>query len=83
LIVEKLTEEEWSLYEVLRHPAWCGEFVRQMELELAGMEGEPWIHTDYQYDFLMDYGPQVSLSCARAVGTLEDIYLYLSGIDVG
>lgn len=68
MIVEKLTEEEWSLYEVLRHPAWCGEFVRQMELELAGMEGEPWIHTDYQYDFLMDYGPQVSLSCARAVG---------------
>jgi intein/homing endonuclease len=43
-----------------------------MELELENMEGEPWIHTDYQYDFLMDYGPQVSLSCARAVGKCLD-----------
>lgn len=71
MIVEKLAEEEWALYEVLRHPAWCGEFVRNMELELEDVEGEPWVHTNYQYEFLLDFGPQVSLCCGRAVGKTE------------
>ncbi len=68
MIVEKLSEEEWSLYEVLRHPAWCGEFVRNLDVTEGG---EPWVHDDYQYEFLLDFSSQVSLCCARAIGKTE------------
>jgi hypothetical protein len=70
LIVEKLSEEELALYEVLRSPEWFGEFIYNLGME----EGvEPWEFTDYQKEFLLDFSSHVSLRCGRAVGKTESI----------
>jgi hypothetical protein len=70
-IVEKLTEEELALYEVLRDPVWFGEFV--FNLEIDEEDEEPWIFTDYQVEFLEDFNENVCLRCGRAVGKTESI----------
>ncbi len=70
MIVERLTEEEWAIYEVFRNPVWCGEFTRNLALEKSD---PPWVFTDYQKEFLLDYGNLVSLRCGRALGKTESI----------
>lgn len=75
MIIEKLTEEEWALYEIMRDPAWFGEFVYNLDTE----EGEEtWELTDYQYEFLLDYSELVSLSCGRSVGKTEALKIKIA-----
>ncbi len=63
-LTEKLTEEELALVEIIRHPVWCGEFLRSLSTE----EEEKWEYTIYQKEFLCDFNEFVSMCCARAVG---------------
>ena len=66
----KLTRAELSLYEILRHPAWCSSFLRNEDIS---EEGEPWELTSYQVEMLCDHGTYVSLCCGRSVGKSETI----------
>jgi len=71
-IVEKVNDEELALYEVLRHPVFCCEFLRELDDE------EDWEYTQYQQEMLCDYAPRVSFCTARTVGkttVLEDIVI--------
>jgi len=66
-IVQKLTEEELALLEILRHPLFCGEFLRDLTDEkIEGMES--WEYTSYQKEFICDFNPYVSITAGRAVG---------------
>ena len=62
MLIEKLDEFELALYEVMRDPVWCGEFLYSLEGETG------WEFTDYQRDILWDYNPLVSICAGRAVG---------------
>lgn len=62
-LTEKLTEEELALLEIIRHPVWCGEFIRSFD-----DDEEDWEYTDYQKEFICDFNQFVCLCCARAVG---------------
>lgn len=60
-IIPRLTDEELALIEIIRHPVWCGEFIR-------GFDDNNWEYSDYQKEFLCDFNSYVSICCARAVG---------------
>lgn len=64
-IVEKVNHEDILLYEILRHPVLCGEFIDN--LDKAPHEEEFEYH-DYQKEMLCDFNPNVELTCARSVG---------------
>lgn len=65
-IVKKLTEEELAVYEIIRHPIWCSEFLRDLDLDEEAEE--KWEYTNYQEEFLCDFNPYVSICCGRTVG---------------
>jgi len=68
MIVEKLTEEELALYEVLRNPVFCGEFLASLEMDEEVIGAKKFEYTDYQREFLLDYSPQVNIHAGRAIG---------------
>lgn len=70
MIIPRLTDEELALYEVIRHPVWCSEFLRNYD---TPEEGDAWILTPYQTEMLCDHNQFVSLCCGRAVGKSETI----------
>jgi hypothetical protein len=61
----KISHEELYLYELLHHPVLCGEFLNNID-KLEGEERFEYVF--YQKEFICDFNPYVSLSCARAVG---------------
>ena len=63
-IKKKLTEEEHALYEILRHPDWCGEFLHELDTSTDII----FEYTEYQKEFLCDFNPRVSICAGRAVG---------------
>lgn len=64
-IVEKITFDEILLYELIRHPVLCGEFIDNLDL----LENEePIIYSTYQKEFACDFNDHVGISCARSVG---------------
>ncbi len=63
MIIERLTDEELALYEVLRNPVWCGEFLASLESEEQDFK-----YTNYQREILLDFSPQVSVRAGRSVG---------------
>jgi hypothetical protein len=71
-VVEKVTQEDLILYEILRNPVLCTEFIynvdRQEEDRIKPFEWD-W----YQKEFICDFNPFVSLCCGRAVGKSESI----------
>lgn len=64
-LVQRLSEEEWALYEIIRHPVWCGEFIRDLPLS---PEDERWEYSLYQEEMLCDFNEHVSFCCGRSVG---------------
>jgi hypothetical protein len=79
-VLEKITQEELILYELLRHPALCGEFIRNVDSMDKLDTEEEFVHTSYQNEVLCDFSTRVSLCCARAVGktlTITDIDIWL------
>ncbi len=64
-IVEKITQDDLIVYELLKNPVLCTEFI--YGLDLLETE-EKFEYTYYQREFLCDFNSYVSLSCARSVG---------------
>lgn len=78
-IVEKLDEEELALVEMLRHPVWFGELMR--ELEPGREDDDIFEYSDYQVAILCDFNNFVNLTAGRSVGktvVLEDKLQWLS-----
>lgn len=70
-ITAKLTQDELALYEVLRHPLWNAEFMRNLDIDPE--TEEPWELSDYQAEMICDHASHVALCCGRAVGKSESI----------
>lgn len=73
-IVEKITQEDLALYEIFKNPALFGEFVMNIDNQ---EKDEVFELTQYQKEFMLDFGNYVSLTCARAVGKTVSISLLL------
>lgn len=64
-IVERVDREELALYEVLRHPILCGEFINNIDkLEYE----EPFEYHYYQNELICDFSSYVNIRAARSVG---------------
>lgn len=62
---EKITQEDLHLYEILKNPVLCGEFINNIDKLPHEEEFE---FTIYQKEMLCDFNSYVVLSCARAIG---------------
>lgn len=63
---EKITQDDLMLYEIMRNPVLCGEFVNNVDLDPR--YDVPFEYTYYQRDMLCDFNSYVSLCTARATG---------------
>ncbi len=77
MIEEKLDQEDLWLYEVIRHPVLCGEFLHNID---AHVKDEEWEYVGYQSEIICDFDYYVSVCCARTVGktvALTDILIWI------
>lgn len=71
-VKEKVTQQDLVLYEILKNPVLCTEFVYNLDVvESEHIKRFEW--DTYQRDFLCDFNPYVSLCCGRAIGKSESI----------
>ena len=76
-LVEKPSREDLLLYEVLRNPAWCAEFIYNMD-KVNGLD-EEFSFTWYQDEILCDFNSYVSICTSRASGKcLEESSMILN-----
>jgi len=76
-ILEKVTQEDLILYEILRNPVLFFEFISNFDRESWEDEFKLDI---YQKEFMLDFNSHVSISCARSVGktaSLSGIILWI------
>lgn len=64
-ISEKATQQDLILYEILKNPVLCGEFINNIDKETWEEEFE---FTQYQKEALCDFNSYVSLCQARSTG---------------
>lgn len=69
-IVEKLTYDELILFEVLRNPVLCTEFIYNIDL-VPGVD-TPFEFSWYQREMMCDFNDHVSICTARATGKCLD-----------
>jgi|WetSurMetagenome_2_1015567.scaffolds.fasta_scaffold04344_9 hypothetical protein len=69
MIKERLAPEELAIVELIRHPIWCAELVRNISRD----DDDKWVHSDYQREMLCDFGHFIVLCCGRAVGKTETL----------
>lgn len=77
-VKEKATQQDLILYEILRHPAMCAEFIRNIDVDLR--YSEPFRFTWYQNEILCDFNNFVSVCTARATGktvSLSSLYIWI------
>jgi intein/homing endonuclease len=68
-VSEKVCQDDLILYEILKNPELCYEFIANIDK----LEWEEKIElTWYQKEFICDFNNYVSLSCGRAVGKCLD-----------
>ena len=66
MLLKKLDDYELALLEVLEHPLFCSQFLRN--------EFDPtWEHTEYQQDILSDCNSYISFRAARSSGKSETL----------
>ncbi|RPI82645.1 MAG: hypothetical protein EHM34_06600 [Nitrosopumilales archaeon] len=78
MIKQKITQQDLVLYEILRNPALCAEFIHNVDLDPR--YDDPFINTIYQKETLCDFNSHVSMATARAVGktvTLESLITWI------
>ena len=76
-IVEKVSQSDLALYEILRNPVLCGEFIHNFDNSEYDSE---WEYSFYQREFLCDFNSYVDVCQARATGktvALSDLLLWL------
>lgn len=71
MIKEKANQEDLILYEVLRNPVLCGEFINNVDTNPK--YDEVFEYTWYQKEILCDFNSYVSASTARAIGKTRAI----------
>ncbi len=74
-IKEKLSLEDIFFEEILTHPVHFAEFENNVD-----DRGVDWNLTQYQKEFICDFGSYVSMTCGRAVGktwALSEVLLWL------
>lgn len=74
----KPTAEEMMLYEILRHPVLCSEFIYNIDL-VDGLD-DPFEFSWYQKEILCDFNDHVSVCTARATGktvSLSSIIIWM------
>lgn len=74
-LLEKIMQEDLALYEIIRNPALCGEFLYNLDLD--PVLDTPFEFTWYQRDILCDFNPYVSICTARATGKTVSQYSLL------
>lgn len=76
MIEQKVTHEDLYLYEILRNPCLCAEFIRNIDLDER--YDDPIENNIYQNETLADFNSHVSMCTARAVGkTWTDVSLIM------
>lgn len=66
MIEEKITQEDLVLYEILRNPCLCSEFIHNVDLD--DRYDQQFYNVDYQNEALADFSTHSSMCTARAVG---------------
>lgn len=66
MIEQRISQEDLQLYELLRNPCLCAEFIHNVDLDER--YDEPFENTIYQKEALADFNNHVSMNTARAVG---------------
>ena len=74
-LAEKITQEDLILYELLKHPVLCPEFIYNVDLDPK--LDTPFEFQSYQKEILCDFHPYVSMATARAVGKTVSQYSLL------
>jgi hypothetical protein len=78
-IVEKITQEDLALYEILRNPVLCNEFINNYDKK--EWEDE-FIFDWYQVQMLCDFHYHVSIATARSIGKTVSLVSLLTWIVV-
>lgn len=66
MITEKVSHEDLLLYEIIRHPVLCAEFINNIDLDPK--YDREFGFDVYQKEILCDFNDHVSIASARAVG---------------
>lgn len=74
-VVERITQQDLIIYELLKNPALCGEFLYNLDLDSE--LDEPFEFAWYQKEILCDFNPYVSVCTSRAVGKTVSQYSLL------
>lgn len=78
MIVEKPTRDDLLLYEIIKNPVLCTEFI--YNVDLVPILDEPFEFSWYQKEVLCDFHPYVSLCQARATGktvSLTSLFIWI------
>lgn len=76
-IREKLSHDEILLYEMLKHPVFCAEFIENIDKRSYDKKFELY---KYQQEMLCDFNHYVSFACARAIGktvALSSLFIWI------
>lgn len=74
-LVQKVSQEDIILYEILKHPVMCSEFIYNIDLD--PQYDTPFEFVEYQNEIMCDFNPYVSMATARAVGKTVSQYSLL------
>lgn len=78
MIEQKITQDDLIIYEILRNPVLCAEFIYNVDIDEK--YDEQFELTQYQKETLADFNNHVSMCTARAVGktvTLVSLILWV------
>jgi hypothetical protein len=71
---ERITQEDLILYEIMRNPVLCGEFLLNLD---RPERDEEFLLTQYQKEILSDFNDHVSVRAGRAVGKTVSLTLLI------
>jgi hypothetical protein len=75
MITEKITQEDLMLYEILKNPVLCPEFIYNIDSD--PILDKPFEFSWYQREIMADFNPHVSICTARATGKTVSQYSLL------
>ncbi len=70
MITPKLPQDDLYLYEIIRHPSLCGEFLKNID---HTERDEEWVFDLYQNEMICDFNQYVSFCCGRSIGKTESL----------